>query len=113
MKRKKTNSTSETSIEVLQKAILDLHGCKATWIKSAPFKEVFEGETVWEGIVQVFEVDHPKSNLCYAWSHALDNSKKRRFFAVLHQGVVDSPQKAVRAVIVRDQSYHGIQGKII
>ena len=30
----------------------------------------------------------------------LDNSKKRRFFAVLHQGPIDSPQAAVRAAIV-------------
>jgi hypothetical protein len=27
---------------------------------------------------------------------------KRRFFAVLHQGVVDSPEKAVKAVIVNE-----------
>jgi hypothetical protein len=90
----------EVSIEALAKAILDLHDCKATWIKSVPVEEVFEGETVWEGVVQVFEIDHPKSKFCYAWSHGLDNSKKRRFFAVLHQGVVDSPEKAVRAAIV-------------
>lgn len=90
------------SIEALQKAILDLHGYKATWIESVPVKEVFEGETVWEGIVQVFEIDHPKFKCCYAWSHGLDNSKKRRFFAVLHQGAIDSPEKAVRAVIVSE-----------
>jgi hypothetical protein len=30
----------------------------------------------------------------------LDNSKKRRFFAVLHEGIVDLPEKAVRAAIV-------------
>jgi len=102
MKRKKTNSTSETSIEVLTKAILDLHGCKATWVRSVQVKEAFEGETVWEGVVQVFEVDHPKSKLCYAWSHGLDNSKKRRFFAVLDNGVIDSPEKAVRAVIIQE-----------
>jgi hypothetical protein len=102
MKRKKTNPTSETSIEALQKAILDLHGCKATWIKSILVKEVFEGETVWEGMVQVFEVDHPKSKLCYAWSYGLDKSKKRRFFAVLHQGIIDSPKNAVKAAITKE-----------
>jgi hypothetical protein len=68
--------TFEVSIEALKKAILDLHGCKATWIRSVPVKEIFEEDIVWEG-------------------------------------VVDSPEKAVRAAIVRDQSYHGIQGKII
>ena|SRR4030042_7084477 len=96
------NKFSEAPIKALKKAILDLHGCKATWIESVPIKEVFEGETVWEGIVQVFEVDHPKPKLCYAWSHGLDNSKKRRFFAVLHEGLVDSPQAAVKAAVVSE-----------
>jgi hypothetical protein len=30
----------------------------------------------------------------------LEGSKKRRFLAVLHQGSIDSPEKAVRAAIV-------------
>jgi len=95
--------TFEVSIEALKKAILDLHGCKATWIKSVPIKEVFEGEMVWEGIVQVFNlIEHPKAKRCYAWSHELEGSKKRLFFAVLHQGAIDSPEKAVKASIVQD-----------
>lgn len=103
MKRKKANQTSEVSIKALAKAILDLHGCKARWVKSAPVKELFEGETVWEGIVQVFDlINHPKATRCYAWSHWLDNSKKRRFFAVLHQEPVDSPHAAIRATIVSE-----------
>lgn len=103
MKRKKANPASEASIEALAKAILDLHGCKATWIESVPVKDVFEGETVWEGVVQVFDlIDHPKAKRCYAWSHGLEGSKKRRFFAVLHQGTVDSPEKAVKAMIINE-----------
>jgi hypothetical protein len=39
---------------------------------------------------------------CYAWSHGLDNSKKGRFFAVLHQGTIDSPEAAVKAAIVSE-----------
>lgn len=89
------------SIEALQKAILDLHGCKSTWIESVRVKEFFEGKTVWEGVVQVFDlIDHPSATRCYAWSHGLDDTKKRRFFAVLHQGPVDSPEKAVKGAIV-------------
>lgn len=103
MKRRKVESYHEVSIKPLQKAILDLHGCKSTWVESVPVKEVFEGETAWEGVVQVFDLaGHPTATRCYAWSHSLDNSKKRRFFAVLHQGPVDSPQKAVKAAIVSE-----------
>ncbi|MDO8750484.1 MAG: hypothetical protein Q7K03_05000 [Dehalococcoidia bacterium] len=64
-------------------------------------KETFQGQTVWEGTVQVFELQgHPTASRCYAWSHATQG-KKRRFVAVLHQGPVDSPEKAVRAAIVQ------------
>ena len=94
---------AEFIIKSLQKAILDLHGCKAIWIESVPVKEVFEGETVWEGVVQVFDlIDHPKAKRCYTWSHELEGTKKKRFFAVLHQGVVDSAKKAVRAAIIQE-----------
>ena len=103
MKSKNFKSDSKESIKALVKAIFDLHGCKSTWIGSMPVREEFEGETVWEGIVHVFDLkDHPRIKRCYAWSHGLDNSKKRRFFAVLHQGEVDSPQAAVKAAIVNE-----------
>jgi len=44
-------------------------------------------------------IGHPTATRCYAWSHAT-TGKKRRFVAVLHQGSVDSPEKAVKAAIV-------------
>jgi hypothetical protein len=100
---KKGIKPHEVSKESLEKAILDLHGCKATSVESVPIKEVFEGETVWEGVVQVFDLqNHPTAKRCYAWSHELEGSKKRRFFAVLHQGAIDSPQAAVKAVIISE-----------
>lgn len=93
----------ELNIKDLQKAILDLHGCKSNWVESVPVKEPFEKETVWQGFVEVFDLEgHPTAKRCYAWSHEIDSSKKRRFFAVLHQGPVKSAQDAVRAAIVNE-----------
>lgn len=92
----------EVSEETLAKAILDLHGCKAMWVESVPVKETFQGRTVCEGIVQIFNLfGHPPASRCYAWSHETENGK-RKFFAVLHQGPVDSAQAAVRAAIVAE-----------
>jgi len=94
---------SEVSVQALKEAIRNLHGCEATWVESVPVKEEFEGQTVWEGTVQVFDLQaHPQATRCYAWSHAADEAPKRRFVAVLHQGPVDSPQAAVRAAIVQE-----------
>ena len=47
--------------------------------------------------------EQPTAAGCHARSHALDDSEKRRFFAVLHQGPVDSPEVAVRAAIIQEQ----------
>ena len=91
-------------MESLKKAVLDLHGCDSNWVESVPITETFQGAVVWDGIVEVFDlVNHPTANRCYAWSHATEG-EKRRFVAVLHQGPVDSPEKAVRAAIVQEQS---------
>ncbi len=91
------------NIEALEKAILDLHGCKAKWVESVPVKEVFEGETAWEGIVEVFGLEnHPAANRAYAWSHSAGHSRRRKYYAVLHQGPVKSGQDAVRAAIVNE-----------
>ena len=88
----------------LKQAIRDLHGCDSTWVESVPVKETFQGETVWEGVIQVFDLHgHPTATRAYAWSHAIDYSERRRYVAVLHQGPVDSPEAAVREAIVQEQ----------
>ena len=75
---KKRIKPHEVSKKSLEKAILDLHCCKCIWVESVPVKEVFEGETVWEGVVQVFDlINHPTAKRCYAWSHEVEGSKKR------------------------------------
>jgi len=95
------NPTTEVTSKTLTKAVQDLHRCTAVRKEAVPVKEIFQGQTVWEGAVQVFNLSgHPSASRCYAWSHVVDDSGKRKFFAVLHQGPVDSPQAAVRAAIV-------------
>ena len=94
---------SEVLITALKEAIRNLHGCDSTWLQAVRVKETFQGEFVWEGLVQVFQlIDHPEATRCYAWSHAVDDSEKRRFVTVLHKEAVNSPGQAVRAAIVQE-----------
>ena len=93
-----------THIEELQEVIRHLHGADATHIESVPVKETFSGRTVWEGIVEVFQLhNHPETTKAYAWSHATDDPlKPKRHVTVLHTPLVSSPVLAVRAFIVQE-----------
>jgi hypothetical protein len=91
-------------IERLQMALNHLHGCNSTWIESVPVHEVFRGQTVWRGIVEVFDLTgHPKAKRAYGWSHPDGpDDKNERFVTVLELPPVDSAQAAVKVSIVSD-----------
>jgi hypothetical protein len=92
-----------TYIEELRDVIRHLHGVESKHVESVPIKETFQGKTVWEGIVEVFElIGHPKAPKVYAWAYETDNPKKPRHVIVLHLGPVTSPLLAVRAAIVKE-----------
>lgn len=87
----------------LRQGVEGLHNCSASFRESVSVKEDFQGHTVWEGVVQVFDLtDHLDADKCYAWSSPIEGSRKRKFYAVLHIPPVDSPEKAVRASIIQD-----------
>ena len=89
-------------INDLKQAIRRLHGAEAAHVESVPVKESFQGETVWEGIVEVFELHgHPKATHAYAWTNETDDSRKRHV-AVLNIPPVVSPITAVRAAITQE-----------
>lgn len=93
-----------TYIDELKDVIHRLHGVKATHIESVPVKETFQGRTVWEGIVEVFELHgHPKAPKVYAWAHDTDDpDKPKRHVTVLHIHPIISARDAVRAAIVQE-----------
>ena len=91
-------------IEELKAALLSLHGVQARHVETVPVTEEFQGETVWQGEVEVFDIDgHPKAKRAYGWGHATgDDDQGRRYVTVLEIPPITSPQTAVKASIVRD-----------
>lgn len=91
-------------IEELKDVIRRLHGAEAIHVESVPVKEVFKGETVWEGIVEVFRLEnHPTAHIVYAWAHETDDPNKPvRHVTVLHLHPIKSAQDAVRAAILQE-----------
>ncbi|MBI3001948.1 MAG: hypothetical protein HYY46_26345 [Deltaproteobacteria bacterium] len=91
-----------TEIERLEKAILDLHGCKGKHARSVPIHETFEGQTVWQGVVEVFNLEnHPQAKIAYAWSYKGDDAKTH-YVAVLGVPPVNSAEDAVRSYVVSE-----------
>lgn len=91
-------------IEELQDAIRQLYGVESTYVETVPVTEVFQGETVWDGEVEVFDLsDYPEADRVYAWAYDTDDSEHpRRQVTVLHIPPATSPQNAVKASIVSD-----------
>ena len=84
----------------LRRAIRDLHGCESNYLRSEHVHETFQGETAWEGDVEVFAlIGHPTATLAYAWAHETD-AGGRRYVAVLGVPPVNSARDAVRAATV-------------
>ncbi|HEV8427561.1 MAG TPA: hypothetical protein VGQ41_06585 [Pyrinomonadaceae bacterium] len=90
-------------IAELQAVFLKLHGCEATYVETVPVIEEFQGKTVWEGDVEVFDIrGHPKATRGYGWGYTTTDGGGRRYFTVLELPPVDSPQAAVKIAIASE-----------
>jgi hypothetical protein len=85
-------------------AVQHLHKCGAIYSETVSVHELFQGKTVWEGDVEVFDlVGHPKAKRCYAWGHFDGaNDERTGFVAVLEIPPVVSAVTAVRVQIAKD-----------
>ncbi len=92
------------NIEELRDVIRKLHGVDATHRESVPVHEIFQGKTIWQGFVEVFDLKgHPETNTAYAWSHDTDDpDNPRRHVTVLHIDPALSPLNAVRTAIMQE-----------
>jgi len=84
---------SKQSVERLRLVAEHLHKCSAIHISSQHVKEVFRGETAWEGDVEIFSLtDHPQAKRCYGWSYG----EPEQFITILELPPVDSAESAVK-----------------
>jgi hypothetical protein len=50
------------NIDELKAIIHKLHGAEATHRESVPVHEMFGGQTIWQGIVEVFRPERPSTH---------------------------------------------------
>ena len=86
-------------IENIAKAVEAAAECPATHLESVVVVEVFRGQTMWEGGVEIFTLHgHAKAKRAYGWKTGEGDAA--RYTAVLEIPPVDSANTAVRASIV-------------
>jgi hypothetical protein len=85
-------------IQELKDVIRRRHGREATHVESVPIKEEFQGRTLWDGVVEGFDLtDHRDAGRVYAWAYDADDpSNRRRSVTVLHIYPIKSARDAVR-----------------
>ena len=105
-----TGQEKKNYLTLLQTTIEQKHHCTAIHRESMHVHEKLGQTTIWEGDVEVFELQrHPEAEKCYAWlyrenglSGSVLNSDNVRLITVLGKRPVDSPEMAVRTAIFYD-----------
>ena len=91
-------------IEILQQVIRNVHGCESSHLETIHVLETYEGQTVWEGDVEVFELqDAFNGRRCFAWGCVDEHPRKqRRYITVMAAPNVQTAEEAVRASLTSD-----------
>jgi hypothetical protein len=77
----------------LQVTVSQLHNCGAIHVSTVPVHEVFQGKTLWQGDVEVFDLNaHPKAKRAYAWSYG----EPEKIITILELPPVTDAQSAVK-----------------
>jgi hypothetical protein len=79
------------------KAVIEhMHKCSARWRETVPVHEVSQGQTVWQGDVEVYDLSgHPEAKRCYGWAYG----EPEEFIVILELPPVTDAQSAVKAGI--------------
>ena len=95
---------SKEYIERLQVAVQHLHGCSAVHVATSRVTEVFQGRTIWHGLVETFDLrGHPQAKRAYAWTHRIgEDDSGEVFVAVLEIPPVISPESAVKVSLAAE-----------
>lgn len=93
-----------TYIEELREVIRRVHGVESKHVESVPIKEEYQGNPVWDGVVEVFAlIGHPRAILAYAWSRDTEGKDdSHRHATMLQVYPVISARDAVRAAIEQE-----------
>ena len=97
----------DDKLKQLAQAIRQFHACEPKHLETVEVTETFRGKVVWQGSVEVFEVDdHPKAKRCYAWTYEDKATAQPRVAAILGLRLIPSAADAVKVFIMAENRKH-------
>ncbi len=88
-----------TELETLTRAVSAMEGCPCSHAGTSKVHEQMDGQTVWNGDVETFDLHgHPKAKRAFAWAYR-DDQGETQFISLLEQPPVVSPRAAVQIAI--------------
>lgn len=89
-------------LQNLQEAVTAMHGCDCSHSGTARVIEQQDGKTVWDGSVEIFDLEgHETASQAFAW--AWEDQGEPRYIAVLNVPPINDPSDAVKAAIASGQ----------
>ena len=92
-----------SELEKIRSAVREQYGVRCGHLRSEAVAEFFDGDPVWQGIVEVFSaIGARKPVLIYAWAHETENGG-RRYVTVLGKPPINTARDAVRSMSAATQ----------
>jgi hypothetical protein len=89
-----------TYLDNLGMAVRVAHGVEAHHEGSVRVHVVRDGDTIWEGYVEIYTLQgHPEASQAFAWGR--EDEEEVHFISILNVAPIRSPTDAVRAAIAR------------
>lgn len=94
---------SSEYISSLSEAISQMHECKCSHFGTEKIKEEHDGKVVWEGEVEIFQLEgHADAKVAYGWGWE-DDDKEIQYIGILNVPPIESAADAVKAAIASGQ----------
>jgi hypothetical protein len=94
--------TYQSYLEELREVIRRVHGVDSEHVRTIAVKETIEGQPLWDGLVELFELKgHASATRAYAWADD-KSTHPSRDITVLDMHPIKSAQDAVRAALVQE-----------
>jgi hypothetical protein len=86
-----------TTLEKIRRVVERVARCPVTHMQSHPVVETFDGNVIWEGVVEEFGVSMPPPKTIFAW--AVNAGPEPRFITIYSTEQINTAVKAVRVWI--------------